>query len=166
MNAVVAGLDQHFSIHFGGETGTATDHFTGGGIVLFDQHINGATDPAAVACGRDGLLQRHQPVFTGDGDVVLNRVRERCGWGAVFRGEGEVTFDPPQVKTWEDTRAGANSPWAPLWRPPPVPEDGRWTVTVSFDRPGTYVLRGRGDDGALYHDQDVTIVVAPISAPE
>jgi len=25
-----------------------------------------------------------------------------------------VTFDPPQIKPWEDTRAGANSPWAPL----------------------------------------------------
>ena len=28
---------------------------------------------------------------------------------------GAVTFDPPQIKVWEDTRAGANSPWAPLW---------------------------------------------------
>ena len=26
----------------------------------------------------------------------------------VFRGESEVKFDPPQIKTWEDTRAGAN----------------------------------------------------------
>ncbi len=86
----------------------------------------------------------------------------------VFRmeGTGEVTFDPPQVKTWEDTRAGANSPWAPLWRGPPVPADGRWEVTVTFDSPGTYVLRGRADDGALYHDQDVTIIVAPVTTPQ
>src|SRR5262249_37737777 len=30
----------------------------------------------------------------------------------MYRGPGKVTFDPPQVKAWEDTRAGANSPWA------------------------------------------------------
>ena len=28
----------------------------------------------------------------------------------VFRGSGEVTFSPAQIKVWEDTRAGANSP--------------------------------------------------------
>src|SRR5262249_30084187 len=36
----------------------------------------------------------------------------------LYRGPGTVTFDPPQVKPWEDTRAGANSPWAPLWSAP------------------------------------------------
>ncbi len=81
----------------------------------------------------------------------------------VFRGEHEVTFDPPQIKTWEDTRAGANSPWSPLWTRPEVPEDGEWTVQVTFDKPGTYVLRGRADDGGLYDDADVTIVVAPVT---
>jgi hypothetical protein len=75
-----------------------------------------------------------------------------------------VAFDPPQVKTWEDTRSGANSPWAPLWEPPPVPEDGRWETTVTFQEPGTYILRARGDDGALYHDADVTIVVGPVAS--
>ena len=72
---------------------------------------------------------------------------------------GVVTFDPPQIKVWEDTRAGANSPWAPLWVPPALPEDGRWTVEVTFDRPGTYLLRGRADDGGLYADVEVTVVV-------
>ncbi len=81
----------------------------------------------------------------------------------VFRGESEVQFDPPQIKTWEDTRAGANSPWAPLFRRPPVPEDGEWTVRVTFDQPGTYVLRGRADDGGLYDDVDVTIIVTPVA---
>ncbi len=81
----------------------------------------------------------------------------------VFRGESEVMFDPPQIKTWEDTRAGANSPWAPLWRRPPIPEDGEWTVQVTFDQPGTYVLRGRADDGGLLDDTDVTIIVTPIA---
>lgn len=82
----------------------------------------------------------------------------------VYRGDGPVTFDPPQVKTWEDTRSGANSPWAPLWEPPPVPEDGRWETTVTFQEPGTYILRARGDDGALYHDADVTVVVSPVAS--
>ena len=81
----------------------------------------------------------------------------------VFRGDSEVTFDPPQIKTWEDTRTGANSPWSPLWTRPPVPEDGEWTVRVTFDQPGTYVLRGRSDDGGLYHDTDVTIIVTPVA---
>lgn len=79
-------------------------------------------------------------------------------------GEGHPTFDPPQVKTWEDTRTGANSPWAPLWTRTPIPEDGVWRTTVTFDEPGTYILRARGDDGALYHDQDVTVVVSAIAS--
>lgn len=79
----------------------------------------------------------------------------------VYRGEGEVTFDPPQIKPWEDTRASANSPWGALWVPPPVPEDGMYAVNVSFDEPGTYILWARADDGGLYHDQYVTVNVTP-----
>ena len=33
----------------------------------------------------------------------------------VYRGTGTVTFSPEQIMAWEDTRAGANSPWAPVW---------------------------------------------------
>ena len=77
----------------------------------------------------------------------------------VYRGAGRVTFDPPQVKAWEDTRAGANSPWAPLWAAPKLPADGKQPVQVTFSEPGTYVLRCRADDGALVADEDVTIVV-------
>lgn len=47
-----------------------------------------------------------------------------------------MTFDPLQVKVWEDTRTDANSPWAPHWEAPEVPEDGRWEIRVTFDRPG------------------------------
>lgn len=79
-------------------------------------------------------------------------------------GEGTPTFDPPQVKTWEDTRNGANSPWAPNWNRPLVPEDGVWRTSVTFDEPGTYILRARGDDGALYHDQDIKVVVSAIAS--
>ena len=81
--------------------------------------------------------------------------RETSAEGA----QSAVTFDPPQVKVWEDTRTGANSPWSPLWVPPELPEDGRWTVDVTFDRPGTYLLRGRADDGGLFADVEVTVVV-------
>ena len=79
----------------------------------------------------------------------------------VYRGAGKVTFDPPQVKAWEDTRAGANSPWAPVWTPDPIPPDGKITTKVIFSQPGTYVLRCRADDGALTTDEDITVVVTP-----
>jgi hypothetical protein len=78
----------------------------------------------------------------------------------VYRGAGKVTFDPPQVKPWEDTRAGANSPWAPQWTPPPLPADGKLTVNVTFEEPGTYVLRCRADDGALVADEELTVIVS------
>jgi hypothetical protein len=77
----------------------------------------------------------------------------------VYRGGGKVTFSPRQVKTWEDTRAGANSPWAPGWFPSPLPADGKYVVTATFDEPGTYVLRARADDGALTSDAEVTVTV-------
>jgi hypothetical protein len=79
----------------------------------------------------------------------------------VYRGPvgAKVTFDPPQVKAWEDTRAGANSPWAPIWVASPLPADGKQPVQVTFSESGTYVLRCRADDGALTADEEVTIVV-------
>jgi hypothetical protein len=78
----------------------------------------------------------------------------------VYRGDGEVKFDQQQIKVWEDTRAGANSPWSPLWQPPAVPPDGKHTVTMTFDRPGTYVIRSRADDGALFGDSEITVTVS------
>jgi hypothetical protein len=78
----------------------------------------------------------------------------------VYRGSGHgVTFDPPQIKTWEDTRAFANSPWGVFWVPPELPEDDRWITEVTFDEPGTYVLRGRADDGGLFDDVEITVHV-------
>jgi hypothetical protein len=79
----------------------------------------------------------------------------------VYRGAGKVTFDPEQVKPWEDTRAGANSPWAPLWTPPEMPADGKIVVQAMFTEPGAYVLRGLADDGALFGNDDVTVTVRP-----
>jgi hypothetical protein len=77
----------------------------------------------------------------------------------VYRGAGRVTFEPAQTKVWEDTRAGANSPWAPLWVPPQLPSDGKWLVRATFDGPGTYVLCARADDGALSADDELTVTV-------
>lgn len=77
----------------------------------------------------------------------------------VYRGAGSVHFEPTQIKPWEDTRAGANSPWAPIWFAPLLPADGMTTAQVRFDEPGTYVLRARADDGALTSDAEVTVTV-------
>jgi hypothetical protein len=76
-----------------------------------------------------------------------------------YRGPGNVSFDPPMPKPWEDTRTSANSPWGALWLPPEVPEDGLYEVTATFDEPGTYILWGRADDGGLYHDDYLTVEV-------
>ncbi len=78
-----------------------------------------------------------------------------------YRGPGNVTFDPPMPKPWEDTRASSNSPWGEHWLPPEIPADGIYEVTATFDEPGTYILWGRADDGGLYHDGYVTINVVP-----
>ncbi len=77
----------------------------------------------------------------------------------VYRGSGQVTFDPLQPMVWEDTRTGANSPWAPLWTAPDMPADGKVAVRATFSEPGTYVLRGLADDGALTGWDDVTVTV-------
>jgi len=77
----------------------------------------------------------------------------------VYRGKGAVTFSPEQIMSWEDTRAGANSPWAPVWVAPAMPADGKVSVWATFSEPGVYVLRSRADDGALTSDGQVTITV-------
>ena len=79
----------------------------------------------------------------------------------VYRGAGNnVTFDPPQISVWEDTRHGANSAWAAGWEAPPVPPDDKWVVSASFGEPGTYVLRALADDGGLMAHEDVSVVVS------
>jgi hypothetical protein len=79
----------------------------------------------------------------------------------VYRGAGKVTFSPEQTKTWEDTRAGMNSPWAPLWTPPKMPADGKMVVQATFVEAGTYVLKALADDGALLGEDTVTVIVNP-----
>ncbi len=77
----------------------------------------------------------------------------------VYRGAGRVTFTPSQAKVWEDTRAGANSPWAPRWMAPAIPADGKYTVAASFEDPGTYTIRCLASDGALNTTKDIVVTV-------
>ncbi|MGH9385274.1 MAG: hypothetical protein ACRD2N_13410 [Vicinamibacterales bacterium] len=90
--------------------------------------------------------------------TVGKNVGLHVGW-FVYRGAGRVTFSPEQIMSWEDTRTGANSPWAPVWAAPETPSDGKVSVQATFDQPGAYVLRARVDDGALTADGHVTITV-------
>ena len=82
----------------------------------------------------------------------------RVSW-FVYRGGGGATFDPPQVKVWEDTRTGAYSPWAPRYVTADLPPDDQWVTTVTFDAPGDYVLRCLASDGALDVVHDIWVTV-------
>lgn len=82
----------------------------------------------------------------------------RLSW-FVYRGAGRVTFDPPQIKVWEDDRDGQNSPWSAGWATPLTPPGGRWIVWATFSEPGTYLLRCLAHDGGLSASEDVTFVV-------
>src|SRR5262245_33735295 len=111
--------------------------------------------------GGDPAQQRQQRAMLPPSRVTVGKnVGLHLSW-FVYRGAGAVAFDPIQVKPWEDTRAGANSPWAPLWTPPEMPTDGRVVVHATFSEPGTYVLRGLADDGALFGGDEVTVTVLP-----
>jgi hypothetical protein len=105
--------------------------------------------------------QNRNPAYNPPARITVGKANGLHFAWFVYRGGGKVSFDPPQVKTWEETRAGGNSPWAPLWQPPALPADNKWTAQVTFAQPGTYVLRGRADDGALYTDDEITVTVTP-----
>ena len=116
-----------------------------------------AGDPAAAAAVAQQRIQRAM-MAPPTRITVGKNVGLHLSW-FVYRGPGKVTFSPDQIKPWEDTRAGANSPWAPIWVPPTLPADGRIPVKVTFDEPGTYVIRALADDGALTGGESVTVTV-------
>ena len=67
------------------------------------------------------------PLLVGQSHFVPNSATGlRMSWYH-YRGPGQVTFDPPQSKVWEDRRDGGNSPWSAGWRNPEIPPDNRWT---------------------------------------
>ena len=77
----------------------------------------------------DGLPKARRESTTSESDLQRRMMRPptRITVGKVnglflswnkYRGPGNVTFDPPMPKPWEDTRTSANSPWGALWLPP------------------------------------------------
>ena len=115
-----------------------------------------STPPAPVARGTmtfDPAAQRPPSAITVGSQTGL---RHSC---FVYRGSGRVVFSPRQHKVWEDTRAGANSPWAPRWFAPAVPADGKYQVNVTFQDPGSYTIRCLASDGALNTYKDIVVNV-------
>ena len=109
---------------------------------------DGMPEPKAAPQGRPGSPRSRS-----------NAVGLRVVW-FVYRGDGnQVTFDPPQFKTYPDYRLGANSPWTPGWETPPLPDDGQWPVTATFSAPGEYVVRVLATDGGLIDHADVNVTV-------
>jgi len=82
----------------------------------------------------------------------------RVAW-LVYRGDGNVSFEPEQFTVYQDKRPGGNSPWSPKWMPPPLPADGMHPVKVRFELPGTYVIRVLANDGGFQDFADVTVNV-------
>ena len=115
-----------------------------------------STPPAPVPRGTmtfDPAAQRPPSAITVGSQTGL---RHSC---FVYRGAGRVSFSPRQHKVWEDTRVGANSPWAPRWFAPAIPPDGRYQVNVTFEDPGTYTIRCLASDGALNTYKDIVVNV-------
>ncbi len=117
--------------------------------------------PAPPAAGAAPTPFRNAALLPPTRVTVGKNVGLHLSW-LVYRApvDAQVTYEPNQVKPWEDTRAGANSPWAPLWTPPEMSSDGKVPVKITFSQPGTYVLRGLADDGALTGYDEVTVTVA------
>jgi hypothetical protein len=106
------------------------------------------------------IAARRNPEMNPPARITVGKITGLHVSWFVYRGAAKVTFSPEQVKTWEDTRAGMNSPWAPLWTPPVIPKDGKIVVQATFAEPGTYVLNVLADDGALFGSDSVTVSVA------
>jgi hypothetical protein len=106
--------------------------------------------------------RRNMPGFLG-GNYMLPQTGNGLRLSfIVYRGAGRaVTFDPPQAKTWEDTRDGGGSPWSAGWVTPPVPEGNVWNARATFAEPGAYVIRALAHDGGLFSSQDITVSVTP-----
>lgn len=125
------------------------------------QDLTAAADAFGISETQLQLLiaARRNPEMNPPGRITVGKVTGlHLSW-FVYRGPGKVTFSPEQVKPWEDTRAGMNSPWAPLWTPPAMPADGKIMVQATFAEPGTYVLKALADDGALFGNDSVTVSV-------
>jgi hypothetical protein len=119
-----------------------------------------APPPSGASRGPGMTQDIHKLIYTPpDSGVPVSPPGLRLSW-IVYRGKGSaVTFSPPQMETWEDSRAFANSPWAYPFVIPEPPPAGKWTTQVEFAEPGIYVLRAVASDSALFTYKDVTITV-------
>ena len=152
----------------GGQTGTVPDLVGNVAPVLRidgerTRHVKAGEPVSLIAVATDDGKPRARPMpaLIGANRTVPNSATGlRLVWFK-YRGAGEVTFDPPQFSAWQDTRDGANSPWAAGWRTPPIPPDNKWEVKATFRTPGEYILRCVAHDGALTATENVTVVVSP-----
>jgi hypothetical protein len=115
-----------------------------------------------VATASDDGIPKARPAPRGRAGQPVGRsdaLGLRVSW-FVYRGPGDaVTFTPAQFKAYPDYRS--DSPWTPGWIPPPLPADGRFPVSITFAKPGTYVVRVMAHDGGLSSTRDVTVNVTP-----
>ncbi len=139
-----------------GQTLTLSAHVTDDGVPRVRSRA-GAEDRKATNDLR--LLPPRQITVGSSTGLWVSCLLYRAPMHLETNDQAKVAILPPQVKSWEDTRAGANSQWAPRWVAPPAPADGKWTVQVTFDQPGQYMLRWHASDGALWVDQDITVNV-------
>ena len=145
--------------YLGGQPGPATHSVRVGEPLTLRAHLadDGIPRPRVGSSrSREEFLRLMlQPPFK----VTVRKINGLYLSWNLYRGDGQVTFDPPQTKVWEDTRSASNSPHGVLWLPPEIPEDGMIETTATFDSPGTYVLWARGDDGSLQTDGYITVNV-------
>ena len=123
------------------------------------QQQEGAAPSEGATLAAPPAPPRRNPMLMPPARITVGKNVGLHHWYYVFRGAGEVVFSPTQIKVWEDTRAGANSPWAPIWAPPPMPADGKMTAVVTFSAPGVYVIRSQADDGGLLGWDELTVTV-------
>jgi len=131
------------------------------------RHPGEPIDPTQVSAPPPGAQSRQRGptdprelIYTPPGaGVPTSPPGLRLSW-IVYRGKSSaVTFTPPQMETWEDTRTFANSPWAYPYAIPDPPPDGKWQAQVRITEPGTYLLRAVASDSALFTYENVTITV-------
>jgi hypothetical protein len=152
----------------GGQLGTTPDLVGNHGPVLKlegerTRRVKAGEPIVFTAIATDDGKPRIRPmaaIIGGNRTLPNSATGLRLVW-VKYRGAGDVVFDPPQFTAWEDTRDGANSPWAAGWKTPPVPPDNRWDVRATFKTPGEYVLRCIAHDGAIAATDHVNVVVTP-----
>jgi hypothetical protein len=152
----------------GGQLGTTPDLVGNQGPVLElegerTRRVNVGEPVSFTAIATDDGKPRVRPmaaIIGGNRTLPNSATGLRLVW-VKYRGAGAVEFDPPQFTAWEDTRDGANSPWAAGWKTPPIPPHNRWDVRATFKAPGEYVLRCIAHDGAIAATDHVNVVVTP-----